>query len=237
MLKRTILIAALSPALMLGACSGTKNPGLESVHQPIVARTDLLFDVATNGASLAPGEAQRLAGWMRSINVGYGDRIALDDPNAYGGSGVHDDVQALAARYGLLVSNDAPVTGAPVAPGTVRIVVSRMKATVPNCPDFSRVSGIEYESNTASNHGCAVNSNLAAMVANPTDLVRGQPGSLVTDQAQATKAIDAYRAGTAVSTGGAAAGGAGAAGAAGSTAGGGSGSGSGGGGSSSGGGN
>ncbi|MEG3087277.1 CpaD family pilus assembly protein [Sphingomonas sp. PB4P5] len=230
MFKRPILIAlALAPAVLLGACSGTQNRGLESVHQPIVARSDYLFDVATSGGALAPGEGQRLAGWMRSINVGYGDRIALDDPNAYGGSGVHDDVQAQAARYGLLVSDDAPVTGAPVAPGTVRIVVSRMKATVPHCPDNSRVSGIEYEGNTSSNQGCAINSNLAAMIANPSDLVRGQPGSLVTDQARATKAIDAYRSGTAVSTGGATSGAAGAA-AAGSSSG--SGSTSGGGGSS-----
>ena len=209
MSMRTLLIAAaLSPALLLGACGGTKNRGLESVHQPVVSRKDYQFDVATSGNALAPGEAQRLAGWMQSIKVGYGDRVAIDDPNAQAGRGIRDDVQTAAARYGLLVSDDAAVTSGPIAPGTVRVVVSRMTATVPGCPDYSRNGSNEFLGSTTSNHGCATNSNLAAMVASPTDLVRGQPGSYLTDQAQATRAIDAYRRGAgSVSTSGASAGG------------------------------
>jgi pilus assembly protein CpaD len=193
-IMRTILIAsAIASALVLSACTGTQNRGLETVHQPVVSRSDYVFDLATAGSGIAPGEAQRLGGWLSSIRVGYGDRIAVDDPNAYGGSGVRDDIQRQAARYGLLVSDDVPITAGPVAPGTVRVVVSRMKATVPGCPDFTRASGTEFESNTSSNHGCASNATLAAMVANPVDLVRGQPGADFTDPAQATKAIEIYR--------------------------------------------
>ena len=144
--KRSILIAsALAPALLLGAC-GTPNRGLETVHQPVVARTDYVFDVGSSGNGLAPGEAQRLAGWMAGLRLGYGDRVSVDDPSG-SGSGVRDDVQTQLARYGLLVSETAPPTNSPIAPGMIRVVVSRMKATVPGCPDFSRVSGIEYEGN------------------------------------------------------------------------------------------
>jgi pilus assembly protein CpaD len=193
MLKRTILLAsALAPALLLGACGGTLNRGLESVHQPVVSRTDYVFDVNTSGNGLAPGEEQRLAGWMASLRLGYGDHVAIDDPHPYG-SGVHDTVAAQIARYGLLLSDDTPVTGAPVAPGTARIVISRMKATVPGCPDFTREGQPEFNSNTSSNLGCAVNSNLAAMVANPADLVRGQPGADSNDNLASSKAIDTYR--------------------------------------------
>ncbi len=194
MFKRTILIAtALAPALLLGACStGTQNRGLESVHQPVVVRSDYAFDVHTSRNGLAPGEAQRLAGWMSSLRLGYGDRVALDDPNPSNGR-VRDDVSAQLAPYGLLLSDDAPITGSPVAPGMVRVVISRMKATVPGCPDFSRVSEPEFESNTSSNQGCAVNSNLAAMVASPIDLVRGQAGADANDPATSSKAINTYR--------------------------------------------
>lgn len=193
MFNRRILIAtALAPALLLGACGGTQNRGLESVHQPVVSRSDYAFDVNTSGDGLAPGEAQRLAGWMSSLRLGYGDRVALDDPNP-ANRRVRDDVSAQLARYGLLLSEDAPITGSSVAPGMVRVVVSRMKASVPGCPDFSRVGQPEFESNTSSNHGCAVNSNLAAMVANPIDLVRGQPGADANDPATSSKAIDSYR--------------------------------------------
>ncbi|MEG3148082.1 CpaD family pilus assembly protein [Sphingomonas sp. RT2P30] len=192
MFKRSLTIASFAPMLLLGACGGTQNRGLESVHQPVVSRTDYVFDVNTANRGLAPGEAQRLAGWMASLHLGYGDHVTVDDPNPYGG-GVRDDVSAQLARYGLLLSDDTPVTGAAIAPGTARVVVSRTKATVPGCPDFSRTGEPEFESNTSSNHGCAINANLAAMIANPVDLVRGQPGADTIDPASATKAIDLYR--------------------------------------------
>lgn len=193
MIKRTLLIAtALAPALLVSACAGTQNRGLESVHQPVVSRTDYALDVATSGSDLAPGEEQRLAGWMTSLHVGYGDRVAIDDPNPYG-AGVHDAVARQVAHYGLLVSDDAPVTNAPIAAGTIRVVVTRMKARVPGCPDYSRNSSTDFESNTSSNYGCSSNATLAAMIANPADLVLGQAGSGVADQVSSAKAIDSFR--------------------------------------------
>jgi pilus assembly protein CpaD len=193
MLKRTILLAsALAPALLLGACGGTLNRGLDSVHQPVVTKTDYAIDVNTNGGRLAPGEDRRLAGWLASLRLGYGDHVAIDDPHPYG-SGVHDAVAAQVAQYGLLLSDDAPVTGAPVPPGSARIVISRMKAAVPGCPDYTRQNKPEFNSNSSSNLGCAINSNLAAMVANPADLVRGQPGAEYNDPMSSDKAINTYR--------------------------------------------
>ncbi|MEO8374822.1 MAG: CpaD family pilus assembly lipoprotein, partial [Sphingomonas bacterium] len=69
----------------------------------------------------------------------------------------------------------------------------RMKATVPGCPDYTRQNKPEFNSNSSSNLGCAINSNLAAMVANPADLVRGQPGADYNDNVSSSKAIDTYR--------------------------------------------
>lgn len=200
MFKRTLLLATL-PALLVGGCSGTKNRGLESVHQPVVSRTDYSFDVGTAATGLAPGEEQRLAGWMASLRLGYGDSVAIDDP---GGSGkpAREAVAREAARFGLLVSDQAPTTGAPITPGTLRVVVSRARAQVPGCPDFSRTRQPEFESNTSSNQGCAINSNLAAMVANPLDLVRGEPGTQVYDAATGTRAITEYRKATPTGNGG-----------------------------------
>ena len=44
-----------------------------------------------------------------------------------------------------------------------------------------------------SNFGCSVNANLAAMIANPEDLVHGREGSGVNDALTATKAVETYR--------------------------------------------
>lgn len=193
MRKHLISFAMLGSAFAVSGCAaGTQNRSIESVHQPVVSRTDYVFDVATGGNALAPGEAQRLAGWLASMRLGYGDHVAVDESGSYAAR-AHDQIAAQVARYGLLVTDDAPTTDAPVTPGMVRIVITRSKATVPGCPDFSRVRQPDFENHTGSNQGCAINANLAAMVADPMDLVRGQSGAVLTDTATATKAIDSLR--------------------------------------------
>jgi pilus assembly protein CpaD len=191
MLSRSLLLPALAPVLLIAGCMGTQNRGLESIHQPVVSRQDYVFDVRTSGDGLAIGEAARLDGWLQAMKLRYGDRVAIDDPAS--GRGLRDDVQPVVSRYGLVLGNERPVvTAAPVAPGTARIVVSRMQATVRGCPDWSRNASQEFDSNTSSNFGCATNSSLAAMIANPEDLVHGEAVG-ITDQARSTKAIEAFR--------------------------------------------
>ncbi len=193
MTKRSILLAHLAlPALLLGGCMGTENRGMESVHQPVVARNDYALDLATAGGRLAAGERRRLAGWMNTMHLGFGDRVSIDDPG-YGAASARDEVAGVVASYGLLLSEDSPVTNAPVTPGTLRVVVSRMHASVPGCPDWSRGSAHEFQASGSSNYGCAINTNLAAMIARPSDLVRGADPDTVTDTAVNTKAIEAYR--------------------------------------------
>ena len=189
---RTLRIMALATAALALSGCGTRNRGLESVHQPVVERGDYAFDVAAGGDGLAQGETDRLAGWMASLRLGYGDRVAVDTNSGNDGA-LRDEVAAQAARYGLLLSDEVPITQGAIAPGTARVIVSRMRASVPSCPDQSRVSGIEFEGNTNSNYGCAINSNLASMIARPEDLVRGQPGAPTGDAAVSYKAIDQLR--------------------------------------------
>jgi pilus assembly protein CpaD len=85
------------------------------------------------------------------------------------------------------------VTPGAVAPGTVRVVVSRAVAHVPGCPEWKGLSQPDYANNTMSNFGCGVNGALAAQVANAEDLVRGTAGPSAQDGATASKAIGMYR--------------------------------------------
>lgn len=180
----------LAPALMLGAC-GTYNGGVESVYQPVVQQRSYVLDLQAAGYGLAPGEDGRLAGWMNSMGLRYGDRIGVDDGGA-GGVG-REQIAAEAGRYGLLLSERTPVTVGEIAPGTVRVVITRMQASVPGCPDFSRQYQPDLSASTTSNYGCATNSNLAAMVAHPGDLVKGATGSATADPRISGKAISALR--------------------------------------------
>jgi pilus assembly protein CpaD len=192
MIKRTLLLASLAPAMLVAGCMGTQNRGLESVHQPVVSRSDYALDLATARGGLAVGERQRLTGWLDSMHVSFGDKVAIDDP-AREGARARGEVAGVVAGYGLLLSSETPITAAAVTPGSIRVVISRMRASVPGCPDYSRNSSNEFDSNTSSNQGCAVNSNLAAMIARPEDLVHGRAIQQGEDPAVSRKAIDAYR--------------------------------------------
>ena len=193
------LFRALAPALtplLLGALgiglSGcATNRGLESLNQPVVSRTNYTLDVAAYGGGMALPEQRRLAGWFDALNLRYGDRVSIDDPGASGAT--RDAVAAIAARFGLLVGEEAPVTSGQIAPGSVRVVVSRSSATVPNCPNWSAKSDTNLNNATYPNYGCAVNSNLASMVADPQHLLHGAKGSGETVVLTSSKAIDSYR--------------------------------------------
>ena len=187
MARKLLPLTAL--ALALAGC-GTVNRGMESVHQPVVQRTDYVIDLASAGVGLAPGEQERLDGWFRSIGLSYGDRVAIDDPSGSAGG----DVAELLARRGMSIYGAAPVTAGRVGDGSVRVVVSRAAATVPGCPDWSRPSAPDFVGSTMSNYGCANNAALAAMVADPLDLISGRDPGTAVDPAVATKAIDAFRA-------------------------------------------
>jgi len=185
-----LIVAA--PALLLAACAGTPNRGIEPVHQPVVSHENFSFDLNTADGRLAPGEAERLQGWLASLRLSYGDHVAVDDPSGANG-GARADIAQVIGDYGLLLDDKAPIAPGELASGAVRVTVTRSVAKVPGCPDFSKNGTTDFEANTASNFGCAVNSNLAAMVASPDDLVRGQPGAMASDPAVAGKAIQTLR--------------------------------------------
>jgi pilus assembly protein CpaD len=186
--------ALLALATALAGCTHDRPTvamrGVSSVNVPVVARAAYMFDASAPDGSLGPSEEARLDGWFRSLQLGYGDAIYVD--GAYSDA-ARSDVARVAGRYGMLVSNGAPVTAGSVAPGTVRVVVSRTQASVPNCPNWSVPSQPNLENATMSNFGCAANSNLAAMIANPEDLVHGREGNGLTDATTASRAIGIYR--------------------------------------------
>ncbi|RJT25498.1 pilus assembly protein CpaD [Chakrabartia godavariana] len=186
--RNTLLLGI---ALALSAC-GTENRGLSSVHQPVVQRTDYVYDVAGAGG-LEQTDVKRLAGWFEALKIGYGDRVSVDTSSAGDTRAARDAVAALAARYGLLLDETAPVTSGEIAPGNVRVVVSRVTASVPNCPDWSRASQPDMTGHASSNYGCATNSNLAAMIANPEDLISGRSGGPVSSTLASSKAVKTYR--------------------------------------------
>jgi len=187
-----ILVAATS----LSACGTVAQKsdvtrGLESVNVPVVTRQDFAFDAPAPDGYLPAEQQARLDGWFQGLDLSYGDRVYIEGPGAAVARG---DVARLAGHYGMLVSEGGPVLAGEVPPGTVRVVVSRARASVPNCPNWDDGGKpTNYNNRNASNFGCGVNTNLAAMIANPEDLIHGREGSGVGDVQTSAKAVGLYR--------------------------------------------
>lgn len=189
MQKVTFLIAA---SLGLAGC-GTlpANTSMYSVHQPVVERTNYAIDLASDGDGIAVADQTRLNQWFDVLDLRYGDRIAIDSGDGFGNEDAARDVRAAAAERGIMVTEGAPATPGIIAPGNIRVVVTRSQASVPSCPDH-RTQGQNFNAGNNSNYGCAINSNLAAMVADPEDLVRGRDNKRL-DSNSGNAAVNAYK--------------------------------------------
>jgi pilus assembly protein CpaD len=189
---RTIGAAlAITLGLAVTGCGGIPgNRSLESVHQPVVERNNYTLDVTTGPGGISGPERGRLAGWFEAMGLRYGDRIAIDDPLR--SSATRTAVEEMVGRYGLLVSGEPPLTPGYVNAGSARIIITRSKATVPNCPDWSAQSDANPKNALSSNYGCATNGNIAAMVANPEHLLKGEAGRGNTVVQTSNKVIDSF---------------------------------------------
>ena len=196
--------ALLVVAAVLSGCANHPGPepraGLEPVNQPVLSRSDYVFDAAAPGGNLPPSEAARLDSWFSSLDLRYGDSIYVD-AGPYS-EAARAEVAGIAGKYGLLVSPGAPVTAGSVPSGSVRVVISRTIASMPNCPNWSERSAPNYNNKSMPGFGCAVNGALAAMAANPEDLFHGREGAGVVDAATVAKAVDVYRKKAPTGTGG-----------------------------------
>ena len=194
--KRIAALAIASTlALSLSACGGPMNRSLYSTAQPVVERTHYTLDLAGGPGGLSIPEQRRLAGWFEALDLKYGDRVAIDSDTA--NPATTAAVAAIVDRYSLALSDQAPITEGFVQPGFTRVVVTRSVATVPGCADWSDDYDGNYNNATSRNYGCATNSNYAAMVANPEDLVRGQELDGHPVITTSNSAIEAYRNGNA----------------------------------------
>ena len=186
------LALALTLGLGLAGCGGMpSNTSLYSTKVPVVERTNMTLNVTTTTSGLPISEQQRLNGWFETMDLRYGDRIAIENQSQ--NPAVTNAIRDLAARYGLMLSETAPVTAGFVQPGQARVVITRTTAAVPGCPDWSAKSDMNYSNGLSPNYGCAINSNLAAMVADPQDLLEGKKSDGETVIATSNKAISTYR--------------------------------------------
>ncbi len=181
----------LSLSLAMTACGGMpSNRSVYSVRQPVVERSTVALDVTTSADGLPVAEQRRVASWFEAMDLRYCDQISVADP--LDRLETRGAVADSAGRYGMLLSEASPLTDGQLQPGQARVLITRSRASVPGCPDWSESSDATFGNGLSPGYGCANNSNLAAMIAQPEDLIKGQKGSPDTYITTSSESIKAY---------------------------------------------
>ena len=178
---RTTSLALLLLATALAGCKtddaligdNTFKPYNGSDKYPItVAKGPVTLEVATGSGTLQPGQINAVQSFLHQATSASVTPITLARPSGGGGSTrVASEIASLMAGQGIprqrvvFATYDAP------ANAPVRLsYVSTYAATKP-CGNWERDLTDSSSNEGGSNHGCAVQANIAAMVANPESLV------------------------------------------------------------------
>lgn len=194
-MKTFTISAAVALTFAISGCSnssGRLNTSLESVHQPVVQQSQHRFDVTVYGDDLSPSEASRLSAWLDAIGNRYGDHVIIEDSSHYGQPRAITSVQNILAKRGASTSTFTSDGADSAGSNLLRLTLTRSTATVQDCPNWNSKSSTDFYNRTSSNYGCAVNGNLAAMVADPSDLVRGK-GATDNNAQHGARAVKSYR--------------------------------------------
>ena len=174
---------------------------------------------ATDHAEISGFEEDRLLAFLASVQPGSRDTIRLEghaDERATDLYNVElaarraESVGAFLRQQGfddLTVTSSAFGEAVPAVAGSgpeswqpnrrVELVLERYLVTLPPCPDWSRQSGTDFANLPHSNFGCATQTNLGLMVAEPRDLLHGR-GLAPADGVHQAEGIVRYRTGKVV---------------------------------------
>jgi pilus assembly protein CpaD len=197
MRRHALLLLLLAPGV--GGCAtpatvvatrpspSTENPNPVQVSKVTVTHT---VHFAPGAGAPDPRELAAVDDFLVQSDAAAANAALLVTAGP-GGGGIAQGLADALARRGLkpqvMWAADAPA-------GTVRLVVERYEASVPNCPNWSKPPGNDVANTLHSDFGCATAANLAAMVADPRDLALGRSlGAAQGDPAVA--AVERYRAG------------------------------------------
>jgi pilus assembly protein CpaD len=150
----------------------------------------------TDRSTVPASERDRLLSFLEIVQPGGRDSIRLEGHaderaselyNLELAASRNERVEALLREVGLgdlSVTTVAYGEAVPAVPSTgpaawrlnrrVELILERHLVTLPACPDWSRQSGTDFSNQPHSNFGCATQTNLGLMVAEPKDLVSGR---------------------------------------------------------------
>jgi pilus assembly protein CpaD len=202
-MKNTMMRLFFSAALLAlaGGCANQWNGADDALsiaeEHPITVDTQVVtLTLAGSGAELSPMDKARVRAFAQSYLSGGHGPVSVTSP-----AGAKAEDVAAEARKAL---NEAGVSwedmsGAGYIPadgasGEVVLSYTRYVATGPACGVFDDQLERDFANKRSANFGCATQQNIAAMIADPRDLV--QPADEApADAATRIRSIEKYRKG------------------------------------------
>jgi pilus assembly protein CpaD len=196
---RPILVAAGLASAVAG-CANT--PPKQPLRPERTSEMPNAIEVSLTHRTLAvhfdPGDTAPRPKDVAALNVlmATGDVSPGDTVRIERATGPLADLRARGLANALARQGLRPtVAAAGGAPdGELHLVVEHATATVPDCPNWTKPPGNPLDNSVHSDFGCATAIDLAAMVADPRDLVEGRPLAPVVGDA-AIWPINRYRTG------------------------------------------
>lgn len=186
MIRTTRTLPLLALTLFAGACQSFDERYEASLptdqRLPFQVATEVsLLDVQTDGRGRLTAQSQTdVERFLRSYKTdGSG---ALEIQSAGGGrqtAVAEAQIRDMASIYGIPRSHVALTgyTPQPGTGGTLRLAFARYTASVPACDvqDWSQDLSVSVNNTTYPSFGCATQTNIAAMAADPRDLLEARP--------------------------------------------------------------
>lgn len=173
------LVAALIAASALSGCA-MSDMALDDTYQPYggsdmhplsVAKGPVTMEVSTAQGTLQPQQVSAVSTFVRQASQAGVTPITVAPPSGSGRSSrVASEIASLMVQQGVPRSSIRFATYPGNASAPVRLSYVSSYGTSLKCGQW-REDATETESNMMSpNHGCAVQANIAAMVADPSTL-------------------------------------------------------------------
>lgn len=190
---------AVSLALSLGACvpSMAQYSGTSELKRNEVTMVRLKHTVNfDSGMALDAMEQAAIEDFLALNRVGYGDVLSLD----LGDVGDPDEmvkqwyaVYEYLKTHGIHLQPEAPITGAAPASGSGILIVERYIVSIPVCEKYADGPDPNWANATSPWYGCTTTALLGLMIADPADLIDGNPAAPPDAEKMAKAIRELYR--------------------------------------------
>jgi len=197
------LAAALAVLLMTTACD-TPFPETQNEFVPVsgsdrfpiaVAKGPVKFDVPTGKTALNAQQKDTIVRFAQQAKSNYASTIHVRRPTGGGrGPAVASAIKGILVKQGVPESMIVQSTYQASADSPVIVSYIRTWAVTQECGNWDEDVAITFDNAGYADFGCSVQNNVAAMVANPNDLVMPRTET-PSDPTRRSMVFDKYREG------------------------------------------